>query len=110
MAIGKRPYGAAAMAAAWYIPPDIDHGRLQRVQAKGAIVQRGLRAMAAGVQTPARAALLVFPIVLGLGKRFFSEGVPPRELALVDVKATESGVLISTYKLDGPLRTGTIGS
>jgi short-chain fatty acids transporter len=27
------------------------------------IVQRGLRAMAAGVQTPARAALLVFPIV-----------------------------------------------
>lgn len=54
--------------------------------------------------------LLVFPIVLGLGKRFFSEGVPPREFALVDVKATESGVLISTYKLDGPLRTGTIGS
>ncbi len=26
--------------------------------------------------------LLVFPILLGTGKRFFSDGVPPRELAL----------------------------
>ncbi|MGF6723908.1 short-chain fatty acids transporter [Paraburkholderia sp. GAS41] len=31
--------------------------------AEAPLVQRGLRAMAAGVQTPARAALLVFPIV-----------------------------------------------
>jgi dihydrofolate reductase len=27
--------------------------------------------------------LLVFPVLLGTGKRFFSDGTPPRELALV---------------------------
>lgn len=53
--------------------------------------------------------LLVFPVLLGLGKRFFSDAVPPRELALVNVMAAASGVLITTYKLSGPLRTGTIG-
>ena len=53
--------------------------------------------------------LLVFPILLGLGKRFFSDAAPPRELALVSVKASPSGVLISTYRLSGPLRRGTVG-
>ena len=53
--------------------------------------------------------LLVFTILLGTGKRFFSEGTPPRELALVSTKAVSSGVIISTYKPNGPLRTGTIG-
>jgi dihydrofolate reductase len=53
--------------------------------------------------------LLVFPILLGLGKRFFSDAAPPRELALVNVKASPSGVLIGTYRLSGPLRTGTVG-
>jgi dihydrofolate reductase len=51
--------------------------------------------------------LLVYPILLGTGKRFFSDGVPPRELALVDTKAASSGVLISTYRPSGPLRTGS---
>ena len=54
--------------------------------------------------------LLVFPVLLGKGKRFFSEGTPPRELALVSTKAGSSGVIISTYKPGGPLRTGTIGA
>jgi dihydrofolate reductase len=53
--------------------------------------------------------LLVFPVLLGTGKRFFSEGTAPRELALVSTKATSSGVIISTYKPNGPLRTGTMG-
>ena len=53
--------------------------------------------------------LLVFPVLLGTGKRFFSEGTPPRELALVSTKAASSGVIISTYKPNGPLRTGTMG-
>ena len=51
--------------------------------------------------------LLVFPILLGTGKRFFSDGAPPRELALVDTKAASSGVVISTYRPSGPLRTGS---
>ena len=51
--------------------------------------------------------LLVFPVLLGQGKRFFSDGTPPRELALVSTKAVPSGVIISTYRPSGPLRTGS---
>ena len=51
--------------------------------------------------------LLVFPVLLGTGKRFFSDGTPPRELALVATKAVSSGVIISTYRPSGPLRTGS---
>ena len=43
------------------------------------------------------------------GKRIFSEGTPPRELALVSTKAVGSGVIISTYKPSGPLRTSSLG-
>ena len=53
--------------------------------------------------------LLVFPVLLGTGKRIFSEGTPPRELTLVRTKAVSSGVIISTYRPSGPLRTGTFG-
>jgi len=51
--------------------------------------------------------LLVFPVLLGKGKRIFSDGTPPRELALVRTKAVPSGVIVSTYRPSGPLRTGT---
>jgi dihydrofolate reductase len=51
--------------------------------------------------------LLVYPVLLGTGKRFFSDGAPPRELALVGTKAASSGVVISTYRPRGPLRTGS---
>lgn len=53
--------------------------------------------------------LLVFPVLLGTGKRLFSDGTPPRELALVSTKAVASGVVISTYRPNGPLRTGSYG-
>ena len=51
--------------------------------------------------------LLVFPVLLGTGKRIFSKVTPPRELALVSTKAVGSGVIISTYKPNGPLRTSS---
>ena len=54
--------------------------------------------------------LLIFPVLLGTGKRFFSDGTPPRELALVSTKAVSSGVIISTYRPNGPLRTGSFDS
>ena len=54
--------------------------------------------------------LLVFPVLLGTGKRLFSDGTPPREFKLVSSKAGASGVIINTYKPNGPLRTGTIGA
>jgi len=51
--------------------------------------------------------LLVVPVLLGTGKRFFPDGAPPLELALVAAKAASSGVIISTYRPSGPLRTGS---
>jgi dihydrofolate reductase len=53
--------------------------------------------------------LVVYPVLLGTGKRFFAEGTPPRSFELVSTKALASGVILSTYKLNGPLRTGTMG-
>ncbi len=52
--------------------------------------------------------LLVYPVLLGPGKRFFSDRAPPRELALVSTKALPSGVLINTYRAVGALRTESI--
>jgi dihydrofolate reductase len=49
--------------------------------------------------------LLVCPILLGRGKRFFSENADPRELALVSTKAASTGVLMNIYRYVGSLRT-----
>ena len=49
--------------------------------------------------------LLVYPVLLGRGKRFFSDSVDPCELALVSTKATATGVLINTYRHVGSLRS-----
>ena len=51
--------------------------------------------------------LVVFPVLLGTGKRIFAEGTPPRSFEFVSTKALASGVILSTYKPNGPLRTGT---
>jgi DNA-directed RNA polymerase specialized sigma24 family protein len=53
--------------------------------------------------------LVVYPVLLGTGKRIFAEGTPPRSFEFVRTKALASGVILSTYKLNGPLRTGTMG-
>ena len=53
--------------------------------------------------------LVVYPVLLGTGKRIFAEGTPPRSFELVSTKALASGVMLSSYKLNGPLRTGTMG-
>lgn len=45
--------------------------------------------------------LIVYPVLLGRGKRFFSESADPRELAFIGTTATPSGVLMSTYRCDG---------
>jgi dihydrofolate reductase len=48
--------------------------------------------------------LLVYPVLLGRGKRIFSDRVAARELELVSTKATPTGVLINTYRHVGALR------
>jgi dihydrofolate reductase len=49
--------------------------------------------------------LFVYPVLLGLGKRLFSENANPRELALVSTKTLSSGVLVNTYRHVGLLRS-----
>jgi dihydrofolate reductase len=48
--------------------------------------------------------LIVYPIVLGAGKRFFSDKADPRELAFVRSFSSPTGVLINTYRYVGSLR------
>jgi dihydrofolate reductase len=43
--------------------------------------------------------LLVNPVVVGKGKRFFSDGTLPRAFALGSTKALPSGILVNVYKL-----------
>jgi dihydrofolate reductase len=49
--------------------------------------------------------LMIYPVLLGTGKRFFAEGIPARSFELVNSKATPSGILLTTYKVAGPLKT-----
>ena len=49
--------------------------------------------------------LFVYPVLLGRGKRFLSDRIDARELALVSTKAMPTGVLMNTYRHVGALRT-----
>ena len=51
--------------------------------------------------------LLVYPVVLGTGKRLFREGNVPAALRLVDTRITSTGVAMHTYERAG---TPTFGS
>jgi dihydrofolate reductase len=53
--------------------------------------------------------LFVYPVLLGTGKRVFAEGTPARSFELASTKALPSGIVISTFRPGGPLRTGTVG-
>jgi dihydrofolate reductase len=51
--------------------------------------------------------LWVFPVVIGSGKRLFSEGTIPSGLKLVDSKVSSTGVVMGTYEPAGEIVTGT---
>ena len=50
--------------------------------------------------------LVVYPVLLGKGKRFFAEGTPARSLEFVSTQAFPSGSVLNTYKTVGPLKAG----
>ncbi|MGK5554586.1 dihydrofolate reductase family protein, partial [Actinomadura kijaniata] len=52
--------------------------------------------------------LLVFPVVLGTGKRLF-DGAVPTALRLVGSRTTSAGVMLQTYEADGRPGFGTVG-
>lgn len=51
--------------------------------------------------------LWVFPVVIGSGKRLFSDGTVPSGLRLVDSTVSTTGVVIGTYEPAGEIVTGT---
>jgi dihydrofolate reductase len=51
--------------------------------------------------------LLVFPVVVGSGKRLFADGTVPAGLRLVDSRTSASGVVMGTYQAAGELVTGS---
>ncbi len=51
--------------------------------------------------------LWIFPLVVGPGKRLFSEGTMPAGLKLVDTKVSTTGVVIATYEPEGEIVTGS---
>lgn len=51
--------------------------------------------------------VLIFPVVLGKGKRLFGEGAIPAGLKLVKSKSYPTGVIVANYAPDGEVRTGS---
>jgi dihydrofolate reductase len=51
--------------------------------------------------------LWVFPLVIGSGKRLFSDGTIPSGLKLVDSKISSTGVVMGTYEPAGEIATGS---
>lgn len=50
--------------------------------------------------------VLIFPVVLGKGKRLFGDGTPPAGLKLVKSQSYPTGVIVANYKPDGAVKTG----
>lgn len=50
--------------------------------------------------------VLIFPLVLGKGKRLFGTGAIPAGLTLVKSKAYPTGVIVANYRPDGAVRIG----
>lgn len=51
--------------------------------------------------------LLIFPLILGSGKRLFGQGATPRAMKLVRSSVSSTGVVMASYRRDGEIRTGS---
>jgi dihydrofolate reductase len=51
--------------------------------------------------------LLIFPVVLGGGKRLFGSGTMPSAMKLLTSQSFASGVIAATYVPDGEVKTGS---
>jgi dihydrofolate reductase len=54
--------------------------------------------------------LLVFPVVLGSGKRLFADGTIPSALRPVSSTVSGTGVVMGTYEPAGEVVTGSFGA
>ena len=51
--------------------------------------------------------VMIFPVVLGTGKRLFGDGAVPAGLKLVDSATSSTGVLMATYDRSGDIAYGS---
>lgn len=51
--------------------------------------------------------LKTFPIILGKGKRLFTDEIPAAAFKLIETKTTPSGVIFANYNRDGEVKTGS---
>lgn len=54
--------------------------------------------------------LMTFPITLGGGKRLFDAGTIAAAFAPIESLAAKNGVIFSSYRRSGKVRTGTVGA
>jgi dihydrofolate reductase len=54
--------------------------------------------------------LMVFPLVLGTGKRLFGEGTPAGAMRMTEHEVTPSGSIIASYEPAGAVQTGSFPS
>jgi dihydrofolate reductase len=54
--------------------------------------------------------LMIFPVVVGKGKRLFGDGTVPGGLKLTDSKTSTTGVVIATYQRAGEVPLGSFAS
>jgi dihydrofolate reductase len=51
--------------------------------------------------------IMIFPVVLGRGKRLFGDGTVPAGLRLVESVTSSTGVIVARYEAAGAVTTGT---
>lgn len=54
--------------------------------------------------------LKIHPLILGSGRRLFTNGSIPAAFNLTDSRVTSKGVIIANYKRTGEVKTGSVGS
>jgi dihydrofolate reductase len=57
-----------------------------------------------------RLVLMIFPVVLGSGKRLFGDGTPTRSMRMVEHEVTPAGNIIATYEPAGEVRAGSFAT
>jgi dihydrofolate reductase len=53
--------------------------------------------------------LKIYPVILGKGKKWFSDDATPAAFTLIESTVTPGGVIFANYKRAGEVKTGTIG-
>lgn len=79
-----------------------DDGPDLLIQGSGSLIQTLL---AHGLIDEIR--LMIFPLLLGKGKRLFDDGAMPAAFKLTKSQATTTGVIMATYERGGEIRTGS---